>query len=1459
MNSLCTRSVKGLTVAIALAMGLLSCLTILDVPGETRVTYDLLAVGADGIKIIGNDGARDIAEAMNWSGNGTHDNPYIIEGETFNGSYTLEIASTTAYFIVRSNAFVNGSDVGSFRFARNIVFKDNYIHNSSANAIEFSNCYDIQVRDNRFVNEPQDPNRGVGFNLWRCENFTIDNNTLANADYPCSFRDTKKTVLSNCTIYNNSENGIEFLECSDILVRDNRVENHTGDYPDGFGILVEDSDAFGVINNTFYMNMIGIRFLRSTNVEFTNNTGRYDQHMSGVTVSSSVSQWVNIIGNTVTSVRDSGGIHVVSSLNVTLRNNTLYHSTFALHGPNDENYLGYDWDESNTVDGIPIKFLVMPKDLVITTPHPQYIIYKPTNVTIDNVVMPKRFYGSIIRLSRWFNVTDCTIVSEVRNEWSISVDDARVENCTLRNTSFDMDGNRCQMVGNDIEGGSIRLTYDDHLLEGNRFTNHKDGVVIGYANGGFGLSRARVLNNTFDNVTTAIFLGMRIYEVFIDNNTITDGSIQFDVYWKYDFERRFIKDHTITESNTVDGRPILFLKGAEDRTIDDEWGQVILYDCSGIDLVNLSLEGTGTNVFIVYCDNVSVTGSSIKSPVFRGITAWHSDNITISNCTMMGTTNAVQAEYCISITVVGNKMFNTTSSALRVNRCDPVLVHDNLIINSTGQGILHYWGSNVTIIYNQVEGCQGFGLELRYNEGGLVHHNNFIENNKGDDGRTLWPQCLNYNRDSQWDDGSEGNYWSDYRDRYPAAHQVGRTWNTSYNVSQIPSPSHLRSEDRYPLVDPFDRTPATLPVFGNITTSSSQPVLFNATGAADPAGIANITWTFHYNGTDVTLYGMTGTFKFDYPGSYEVTVTVKDTYDNWNSTSFWVHVTDDEAPMADAGEDMVVDQGTNVTLDGSRSFDFSGIALHTWTFTYDGRDVILEGNVTRWTFDVPDTYVVTLNVTDAVGLWAIDEVTVRVRDTEPPVAVTGGDIKVDEGTTVRFDGRNSTDNVAVVGYNWTFDWVGGVITLTGPSPVFTFDIVGTHQVRLEVVDAAGNTGSTVLHVTVRDVNAPKAVAGEAATIDQGDTVLLDGTGSTDTGGIETWRWTFLYDGGTVSLEGETVEFTFEIPGVYTISLLVTDGDGLTDVDAVQITVLDTEPPVADAGPDIEVEEGEDVELDGSASTDNMGIVSWSWTIFHGVDAIIESLGGMSNSTRLPVGGYTATLNVRDAAGNEDNDQLSIIVRAADAPVANAGPDATVEAGERHTFDASGTTSVNGIDYYSWNFSYDGEQVILTGQSPSFTFLIPGTYRVDLKVVDLKGNPDEDAVTITVVDTTAPSAHIEVRTREDSERRTFDGGTSTDLVGIVNWTWEIVFENEITHLYGEAAELHRVDPGKYSVTLTVRDAAGNEASDSIEFTIKDEDGGGLSIMWVAIIAIIVVVTVVVVMFTILGTKKPGEDG
>jgi peptide/nickel transport system permease protein len=85
---------------------------------------------------------------------------------------------------------------------------------------------------------------------------------------------------------------------------------------------------------------------------------------------------------------------------------------------------------------------------------------------------------------------------------------------------------------------------------------------------------------------------------------------------------------------------------------------------------------------------------------------------------------------------------------------------------------------------------------------------------------------------------------------------------------------------------------------------------------------------------------------------------------------------------------------------------------------------------------------------------------------------------------------------------------------------------------------------------------PIADAGPDQTVTVRERLYLNGSGSADDVGIESYTWTFFYGGLNRTLTGVAPTYVFTVPGTYEITLNVTDVDGHYDTDTVSITVLE---------------------------------------------------------------------------------------------------------------------------------------------------------------------------------------------------------------------------------------------------------------------------------------------------------------
>ena len=193
--------------------------------------------------------------------------------------------------------------------------------------------------------------------------------------------------------------------------------------------------------------------------------------------------------------------------------------------------------------------------------------------------------------------------------------------------------------------------------------------------------------------------------------------------------------------------------------------------------------------------------------------------------------------------------------------------------------------------------------------------------------------------------------------------------------------------------------------------------------------------------------------------------------------------------------------------------------------------------------------------------------------------------------------------------------------------------------------------------------APNAVANFSGDLLPGSLITLDGSVSNDPDGSPQplsflWQFAALPNDSLLSNQDinnaqlAIADFVPDVLGVYEVRLTVSDGD-LSNTALLTISI-DSLPvniaPIAQAGNDQQVELGESVNLDGSASNDPDGgpaTLSYLWQFLSVPSGSQTSNTSISNSSSalsefLPdvAGSYALQLSVSDG---EDTDTDSVIV------------------------------------------------------------------------------------------------------------------------------------------------------------------------------------------------------------------------
>jgi hypothetical protein len=639
----------------------------------------------------------------------------------------------------------------------------------------------------------------------------------------------------------------------------------------------------------------------------------------------------------------------------------------------------------------------------------------------------------------------------------------------------------------------------------------------------------------------------------------------------------------------------------------------------------------------------------------------------------------------------------------------------------------------------------------------------------------------------------------------------------------------------------LDISPPTADAGPDIVIDQHETVWFNGSASRDNNHIINWSWMFNYSSGWINLHGPLTSYTFHDAGVFVVTLKVTDNTLLTGIDTMNVTVRDITPPVAEAGENITIDQNRMVNLDGRLSSDNVGVVNYTWEFNYAGELITLEGATASFAFHEPGVYNVSLVVRDAVDLSDMDWVVVTVRDSTSPVAAAGPDVTVPQHTLVQFDGSNSSDNVGIIEWKWSLQHTDGPVSLDGERTQFTFDDVGRYVVTLTVKDREGNNASDVIIVTVKDTTPPHADAGPDQRVGAGTTVQFDGWASWDNVRITSFRWTFDYFGEEVTLQGGMPQYTFERPGSFLVNMTVSDFENNSAWDTMIVTVDDMTFPVANAGDDVIIDQGGMVPLDGRGSYDNVGIVHWTWTLEYNNTEV--SLDGSTTGFTFDIAGmYEIELMVEDEVGLTDVDSLIVTVRDTTDPVAIIREIGSVEFKEHLQFDGSDSFDNVGIVSYRWLIEGGQNQVPLYGQLAYHSFNATGTHTVFLTVKDAAGNSGSTYIAVQVVDSVDPVLVVKgSKTYLRNERSNLDASQSTDNVGIVNWTWEVIGPDGkvVARGYDQVLRYRFDETGLYDIKVTIRDGDGNIASQTIVVRVE-----GKLWPWLLLLIIIIVFVVAV---------------
>ena len=560
-----------------------------------------------------------------------------------------------------------------------------------------------------------------------------------------------------------------------------------------------------------------------------------------------------------------------------------------------------------------------------------------------------------------------------------------------------------------------------------------------------------------------------------------------------------------------------------------------------------------------------------------------------------------------------------------------------------------------------------------------------------------------------------------------------------------------------------------------VNSTLTQPVLNDLDPDKDPYDRA-------VTGTPYTSLGGEVTFKINegsVPFAKGDTITFTTTGFTAVSQSLTVRdgqVTEDPVAVIIATP-LAGEPPLKVTFDARDSFDPNGELLnYRWDFG-DGSATVT-GSRTQHTYSSARTFTATLTVTNRNnGRFGEAAVDIIVTNNSPQASIAAQPTSGMPPLTVQFSAAQSsdreTDETDLV-YQWDFgdgqgandQGVAGIAFRTAehfylkratrpdgtpcsnPNDAqcqCTATTPCEFLATLTVTDEGGksDTDSVVIRVGNTDpipVVVVKPVRGPAPLI-----VEFDARGSSDPDGDPlTVEWTYG-DGATGT--GLNASHTYTTPGTYHPKAVFKDGrQGIASWAGEAIEVTANQPPtaIASVDPDRGVAGITEFTFSAAGSNDpNTGKegLTYGWDFG---DGATDTGLRVTHKFRGPkVDGYVVTLTVTDGLGAIGVATLRVVVEANPgnrSPVAHISTlPSSCTTPCRLTFD--GTLTFDADDAFEdlefrWEISSAGQIVdTLIGTPVTRSFTVPGTYEIELEVLDGRGGADRDGPVTIIV--TAP--------------------------------------------------------------------------------------------------------------------------
>lgn len=392
----------------------------------------------------------------------------------------------------------------------------------------------------------------------------------------------------------------------------------------------------------------------------------------------------------------------------------------------------------------------------------------------------------------------------------------------------------------------MSMTSVNNILADNLFTDNKYGIYISYSVNNT-LRRNQMTNNVNNFWIYGGFISesQNGYINDVDSSNTVDGKPI--IYWVNQGDKTVPSDAgyvalisctniTVQNHNLANnGQGILLVYTTNSLVTKNHVKKcgsgIYIYNSKKLMITENNLAENSNGIKSYFSSDNSISSNTItNNEIGIYCTGTSENNILSGNNITANTKDGIHLWDSRNTTVENNNIANNIETGVNFFDCRNNKILKNTIIGNNGYGIKFWYHSNENsisenhiannncgilidgsfdnkIIGNLITENHDWGIRLEGDQNNnVIYHNTFVDNNANGEGlQVSIPGYMGFGdpfvwlpgHGNVWDNGTFGNYWSDYFVRYPNATQID-----GLGIGDTPFYINENNIDRFPVIEP---------------------------------------------------------------------------------------------------------------------------------------------------------------------------------------------------------------------------------------------------------------------------------------------------------------------------------------------------------------------------------------------------------------------------------------------------------------------------------------------------------------------------------------------------------------------------------------------------------------------------------------------------------------------------------